>query len=266
MSFWNTIGLIITLAMFAAALYYLNKGKHDKFERTQDLLRFENIDDDGVIELPEGIFKAMVEVEPVNMFLKSPDEQRIIWTQFREMINALHIPSTIIVQSRHKDIKAYVSGLRDSSKNLPTEQLQIYGYELAQYLESEIQEKRIKDHRYYIILEVDPNLRKSELEIPNDTIAKIASGFQKKLSYQEAKDLARQELQDNVGVIASYLKNMGLNVYSMDKNAVLEMAYSAFNRDLAPVTGYNSVVYSSGTQTISATLEVMKNEMDKQAS
>lgn len=262
MSFWNIIGLIITIAMFAAVLYYLNKGKHDKFERTQDLLRFKNIDEDGIIELPEGIFRAMIEIEPVNMFLKSPEEQKIVWTQFREMLNSLHIPFTIIIQSRHKDIKAYVSDLRDSSKNMPTEQLQIYGYELAQYLESEIQEKRIKDHRYYVVLEVDPNLRKSELDIPNDTIAKLASGFQKKLTHQEAKDLARQELQDNIGIIASYFKTMGLNVYAMDKYAVLEMAYSALNRDLAPVMDFGSIVNSSGTQTISATLEVIENELD----
>ncbi len=263
MSLWNMIGLIVTLALFAYVLTILNKGKHDKFENTQDLLRFKNIDDNGIIELPESIFKAMIEVEPINMFLKSPEEQRIIWTQFREMLSALHVPFTIIVQSRHKDIKAYVSGLIESAKQKATEQLQIYGYELAQYLISEIQEKRIKDHRYYIVLEVDPNLRKSELDIPNDTISKLAAGFQKKLSYHEAKELAVQELQDNIGIIASYLRTMGLNAYSMNKDAVLEMAYSAFNRDLAPITDFGSVVNSSGTQTTSLTMEVIQDEKEE---
>ena len=35
---------------------------------------------------------------------------------------------------------------------------------------------------------------------------------------------------------------MGLNVYAMDKYAVLEMAYSALNRDLAPVMDFGRLL------------------------
>jgi hypothetical protein len=258
MSFWNIIGLIFTISLFAFVLYLLNKGKHDKFEKTQDLLRFKNIDDDGLIELPEGVFRAMIEIDPVNMYLKSPNEQKIVWTQFRDMLNALHLPVTVTIQSRHKDIKAYVADLRESSKEMPTEQMQAYGYSLASYLESEILEKRVKDHRYYVALEIDPNTRQTELSIPNETLAKVASSLQKKMSYQEAKDLARQELHDNIGIIAHAFKAMGLEVYGMDKRAVLDAAYSALNRDLAPVADIHNAISLNNDRTVSLTMEVIK--------
>jgi hypothetical protein len=165
---------------------------------------------------------------------------------------------TVTIQSRHKDIKAYVADLRESSKEMPTEQMQAYGYSLASYLESEILEKRVKDHRYYVALEIDPNTRQTELSIPNETLAKVASSLQKKMSYQEAKDLARQELHDNIGIIAHAFKAMGLEVYGMDKRAVLDAAYSALNRDLAPVADIHNAISLNNDRTVSLTMEVIK--------
>lgn len=257
MSIWNIVGLIFTLSAFIAVMYILNKNQHVKKERSQDLFQFKRIFDDGLIELHDGKYRKMIEVEPVNMYLKTPQEQELTWIQFRNMFNSISIPATILVQSRHKDIKSYVANLRESAKKLPTAPLIEYGYELADYLMNEVTEELIKDHRYYIVLEVDPNIREGNIEIPNETISKLAKNFQKPLSAQEAEDLARQELTDHINIVASYLTGMGLNVYKMDKNAVLEMSYSALNRDLAPIADFEGIVLSSSIYTNSLTEELI---------
>lgn len=261
MGIGSIIGLAVTTIVFIFVMKKLNSSKSDeKADRTQDVIRFKRITDDGFIELHNGVYRAMLEVEPVNMYLKTPEEQRIIWSQFRNMLNSLHTPINILVQSRHKDIKGYVNNLRESARDIADyPKLRQFGNELASYLENEISEKYIKDHRYYIVIEVNPNIRDSEIDIPTEALSDLVSSFQKTLDPEEAEDVARQELIDTMAVIASYLSGMGLSVYRMDKDAVLEMAYSALNRDLAPVADYSGIVYSSSIHTRSVTKEMIDN-------
>ena len=257
----SIIGLTVTVVIFIFVMKKLNSGqKENEADRTQDVLKFKRITDDGFIELHNGIYRAMLEVEPVNMYLKTPDEQKTTWIQFCNMLNSIHSPINILVQSRHKDIKAYVNDLRESSRQMEQEPLRKFGDELATYLENEITEKCIKDHRYYIILEMDPNVRDMEVDIPSESLTDFVSGFQKPLSKDEAEDVAIQELTDTMAVIASYLNGMGLNVFRMSKDAILEMSYSALNRDLAPVADYAGIVHSSSIHTNSLTKKVLEEE------
>lgn len=264
MGLWNIIGLVVTVVVFIFVMRRLNAAKPEtKKDSTQDIVNFKRITDDGFIELPDGTYRAMIEVEPVNMYLKTPEEQKLTWMQFRNLLNSIHVPMTILVQSRHKDIKGYVSDLRESSKEIVGyEKLQQFGHDLASYLEAEISEKYIKDHRYYIVLEVNPNVRDTEIDIPSESLTNFVTSFQKPLSPDEAEDVARQELMDSMTVIASYLSGMGLSVYRMDKNAILEMSYSAVNRDLAPIADYAGIVHSSSIHTNSLTKEIVDGDQD----
>lgn len=262
MDFWSMLGAALTLIAFIFVMARISRITRDNPERTQDLFRFKRITDDGFIELPEGLYRAMLEVEPINMYLKTPEEQQIIWSHFRDMLNSLHTSMTILVQSRHKDIKSYVSNLREMADTMPTENLKKFSHELSDYLEQEIMDKHVKDHRYYIILEVNPNIRESSFEIESELVDEIVSSFQKTIPPHEAEDLAKQELTDAMAVVASYLNALGMTVYRMDKTAILEMAYSALNRDLAPVTDFNGIIEASSIQTTSLTKTVIENQKE----
>ena len=260
MSLWSILGLAATLVLFVFVMVKLNQLSHIPKERTQDLFTFKTITPDGIIEMHDGIYRAVLEIEPINMYLRSIDEQKIIWLQFREMLNALHIPITIIIQSRHKDIKPYAETMRIMSQKIPQPQLVEYGKMLADYIEAEVTTNKVKDRRYYIVLEVNPHEQQSELELPSEILEEVAGQFQKRLPPQEAWELAIQELHDAMNIIALYCKQMGLGVYRLNKNAVLEMSYSALNRDLAPVSNYSILPLSKNIHTKSITLEVIKNE------
>lgn len=249
---------MIVIVFFVVMRKLNSLGYEAKMERSQDLFRFKHIENDGLIEMPDGTYRAMIEVEPTNMYLKAPEEQEVIWLQFRDMINSVQVTLTIMIQSRHKEIKTYTETLREEAKDASIPALEIFGEELADWLESHVSEENVKDHRYYTILEVDPHNQSGDLEIPNETVAQVARSFQRKISSKEAEDLARQELSDGIAIVSSYYTAMGLNVYRMDKNAILEMAYSAFNRDLSPVANYETIVESSGTQTFSYTKEAFE--------
>lgn len=258
----SLLGLILTIAAFIFIMYKINSAtKKTKPERTQDLFQFKRITDDGYIEMLDGTYRAMIEIEPVNMYLKAPEEQETVWMQFRDMLNSIHAPVFLMIQSRHKEIRSYTASLRDQSSNMSEEPLQKFGFELADYLENEISEAHVKDHRYYVVIDVDPHIQEGDIEIPSEMVSNFVRGFQKRLSPREAEDLAKQELDDNIVIIATYFNSMGLNVYRMNKNAILEMAYSSLNRDLAPVMDYTDIVRSSSIQTTSVTKTAVEEEM-----
>lgn len=264
MNIWNALGLVITAVAFVVVMKKLSPPKPTQSaQRTQDIFNFSSISDDGFIKMPNGIYRAMLEVEPVNMYLKTPEEQAVIWMQFRNMLNSIHVPITILVQSRHKDIKSYVAGIRQNAQNITLPGLSKFGYELASYLEEEIVEKYVKDHRYYVMLEIDPNIQDTELDIPSEAVTQLVTSFKKPLSPDEAEDVARQELMDNMAIIASMLNDIGLTVYRLDKNAILEMSYSALNRDLAPVADFGGIIHASSIQTHSLTKQLI--DQDKEA-
>ncbi len=143
--------------------------------------------------------------------------------------------------------------------------LKQFGYELAAYLEGEIAEKNIKDHRYYIVLEIDPNIQDSELEIPSEAVNELVQSFRKPLAPEEAEDVAKRELMDNIGVIVSILTSMGFGVTRLGKSEILEMAYSALNRDLAPITDFKGFIAASSIQTVSETKLLIDGDREAKA-
>ena len=78
------------------AAYYLLRPQKTK-ETSQELLDITDVTEDGIIELPGFKFRSVIEVVPINMALRSFDEQGAIWVGFRNTqlpYRSKYIPGT----------------------------------------------------------------------------------------------------------------------------------------------------------------------------
>lgn len=234
------------MILTAAAVFFLlfwNKKKPENAEHTQDLFRFKSITKDGIIETPDGFYRLVLEVEPVNIALMSPVEQEATWTAFRELLSTLTTNLFFCVQSRHLDLKQYLGWLDARANNIKAhEKIYQYHESMRAFLEQQNAERSIKDHRHYLILEINPEEISGNVQLQSEALSTLASGFTKKtLSREEAKNVAKQELENAAMIAQSFFHRMGMESYRLNYTGVLEVCYSALNRDLAPVARFEDI-------------------------
>ncbi len=241
----NTIGMIATVTALIIILSW-NRKKPEEVNSTQDLFRFKSITKDGIIETPDGFYRLVIEVEPINITLMSPVEQEATWTSFREMLSCLTTNIYFCVQTRHLDLKFYLDWLDSQAKNMKAHP-KIYQYHerMREFLEKENAERSIKDHRHYLILEINPNEITGNIQFQSEALSTLASGLSKKnLSREEAKNVAKQELENAAMISQSFFHRMGIESYRLNHTGILEVCYSALNRDLAPIARFEDIHHS----------------------
>lgn len=227
---------IILILAAGAAAYLLWPRK--KAESAQDLIGFKEIHPDGVIELPGYQFRLVMEVEPVNLALRSREEQAAIWLGLRSMANSFSIPHTFLVQTRYLNLRDYLDRYRRSGADYG-ENIGGYASRLSDWLESESEGKQQRSRRVFLILKIDAASAGIESGVQTDnplvnsalrTIGRIG---QAKLPPGEMRRLARDELLEAASVAHGVLSGLEIRSVILDKRGVLEMLYQTFNRDMA---------------------------------
>ncbi|KJR99722.1 MAG: hypothetical protein VR68_08280 [Peptococcaceae bacterium BRH_c4a] len=224
-----------------ACLYFLIFGmkKEKKAVTCQDLLSYREIYPDGIIELPGLRFRLVVEVEPVNESLKSFKERQSLWLGFRNLVQTINIPYALKIETRFLDLRDYLDSIKDcSGKKIPL--LREYGYELSQWLEKKSENRQNRDRRCYIILKIDSASKGIESGVKtgnpllNNALSSL-SGLQKSgIPERDLRRMAVDELRIMGGVVSSALEGMDIVSRNLNRQEVLDMIYSTFNRDLAP--------------------------------
>lgn len=228
-------------AVVMAGLYFLffSKKKAKKASTGQDLLNYREIHNDGIIELPGLRFRLVIEVEPVNESLKSFRERQGLWLGFRNMVQTINIPYTLKIETRFLDLREYLSSIKKSS-DLKMPPLRDYGHELSSWLEKKSENKQNRDRRCYIVLKIDSVSKGIESGVKTgnpilDNALSSLSDLQKSgIAETELRKMAVDELRVMCGVVRSTLEGMDIISRQLNKQEVLDMVYSTFNRDLAP--------------------------------
>jgi hypothetical protein len=218
------------------AAYYLLRPQKPK-ETSQELLDITDVTEDGIIELPGFKFRSVIEVVPINMALRSFEEQAAIWVGFRNMLNSLTVASTFLIQTQYMNIRDYVDNIKSCSKGLPSE-FTPYADELSNWLSSKIEGKSLRNRKYYVILKTDASgISEESIRIDSeivDTIAKSVSGAGKaKMPPEEIRKQAYDQLQEARNLIVGGFTGMGIVAHPLFKKETLEMLYQTFNRDSA---------------------------------
>lgn len=258
------LGMIITGAA-VLAIFFWNRKKPEAINSTQDLFRFKSLTKDGIFETPDGYYRLVIEVEPLNVGLMSPVEQEATWTAFRELLSSLTVNFYFCVQSRHLDLRRYLDWLEERAANMRSyPEISRYHERMKDFLQQENAERSIKDHRHYFILEINPSEIGGNIQLQSEALSSLAQGLpKKKLSAAESADVAKQELENAALIAQGSFSRMGIDSYRLDYTAVLEASYAALNRDLAPVARFEDIHHQRmlSLRTHSLTPEIMAMEV-----
>ncbi|MCL6478324.1 MAG: hypothetical protein K6T65_07885 [Peptococcaceae bacterium] len=235
----------LLLAAGAGAVYYLLRPQK-KAETTQELLDYVDISQEGIIELTGNKYRLVIEVEPINMALRSLQEQAAIWLSFKNLINSLNLPTTFLIQTRYLNLKDYLDWLRSLNQGKP-ENIKKLAEEHIDHMQKKTEGKHLRDRRYFIILKIDAASAgiESGLKIENpvlDTLVKsISKTGNARMSTDEMRQNAQTELFESASIIRGNLDAMGIRSAVLGRKAVLELLYQTFNRDMAPFARMDEV-------------------------
>ena len=175
------------------------------------------------------------------MSLRSVQEQAAIWLGFRNMVNALDMPATFLIQTRYLNLRNYFDELQRYNANRP-EKIKNLALEHIKSLGKKTEGKHLRDRRYFIIIKADPTSQSIEggIQIENqfiDTLIKAIPRINKKnISPEVAKKAASDDLFEMASIAMNTLEAVEIRSMILNKKQVLEMMYQTLNRDLAPFT------------------------------
>lgn len=240
--------LLILMAAVVIYIFFIRPGrtvsKKALMSKTvQALLFYKEITPDGLIVLPDGKFRRMVEVYPTNLVLKSPDEQANCWVEYRNSIDTLSVDWTKIIQSRIMRISDYLDEQMQEAEKLKGKYPLLYEHEkqIIGELRSEYEEKEKRERRYYIILKIDAEdflEADSSFGVDNAAAGALFStlGFnKKKYSDEELRNVATSELENAAALLAAGLYRSGVVVRLLNKKDILDYLNNTLCRELAPV-------------------------------
>lgn len=176
-------------------MFILQKSKNKATSREQIAIKGIR---DGVLLLPYGQYRAVLEVTPVNFELRSEEEQDAIIDTYESFLNSVGSKLQILIRTREIDMDKYLEDLRGRLEN---ETESIYQTQLENYdefIRSLIQSNKILTRHFYIIVpytntsKVDFELIEEQLNLTLDIVAKgitrLGMGA-RKLSSFEVLDL-----------------------------------------------------------------------------
>jgi len=212
--------------------------KKDPHVSTQFYLRIGEIHDQTVV-LKSGGLRAVLEVESVNVNLKSEDEQTALAVSYQNFLNSLEFPIQTVVRSKKLDISNYLSKLKTAGKNQKNELLKNQIAEYSEYVRRLVEFADIMEKSFYVVVPYDPPRAKTVTSLqdfwnfihPGDS----SSAFEKrKKEFVEFK----KKLEQNVEQIKSGLENCGLKSRRFTTAELIQLFYKIYN----PLTARNEKV------------------------
>jgi len=118
---------------------------------TQTFTEIVDIDRDLVL-FKDGSVAIVIATSAVNFGLLSEKEQDAIIYSYAGLLNSLSFPVQILIQTKHKDISAYLRLLEDQEGRQKNPKLvkSIHSYRL--FVASMVKEKEVLDKKFYIVL------------------------------------------------------------------------------------------------------------------
>lgn len=174
---------------------------------TQEWLSIENINN-GIIELKDGRYVKVIEILPVNFYLKSEIEQENIIYYFASYLKVAPDNMQIKVLTQRADIDDYLERLYSNSENERNELCQSMIIDEAEFVKTLSYNTAVKK-RFFIIFEY------------------AHKGFEGKVNYNDAY----KYLSDETYKAERYLSQCGLEVLNInDDGFLIDLFYGIINK------------------------------------
>ena len=160
---------------------------------------------DGILVLPGGKYRTVLEASSVNFELKSDEEQDVLIDNFQNFLNSLPYPIQILIRIREIDIDDYLDKLKQKSKN---EKEKVYIKQIKNYsrfVKKLVSGNKILSRRFYVVIPYEPENRKGEFS------------------------LVREQIKLNQDIVVKGLERLGMKTKYLDSIEVLELFYSFYN-------------------------------------
>ena len=194
---------------------------------------FDDVKDIGnhMIRFKDNSFTMIAEVEPVNYFLKSQEEQEAIDTIFESWLASITYPVGFYLQNRYVDISEPIESMTKSMKDAKdlNEAATSYGNSLIQDLiEWQNSSPRYETKRYIVFThKINPS------EINADSKEEL----EEKLIEKTFAELMRR-----LNAAKSQLRKAEMTVSLLSTEGIYELLYYTFNRRIAVKLRFKDLV------------------------
>jgi len=178
----------------------LNKSTKHKSSRVQ--IQIEGVRN-GILILPRGEYRAILEISSINFELMSEDEQDAIIDTYQDFLNSINTPFQILIRVRELDMDRY---LEDFGSKVADEKLDVYKKQAKNYTEfvkSLITTNKILSRSFYIILPYS--------------------------SKDKDFEVAREQLKLSTGIVSKGLGKLGMQSRRLPSIEALDLFYGFYN-------------------------------------
>ncbi|QSQ07686.1 hypothetical protein H0A61_00002 [Koleobacter methoxysyntrophicus] len=242
---------ILSYIIIAGLAVFLFKTRRKPPDKISELFSFRKIAPDGLIDLDGRRFRLVLEVDPINLALKSAGEQNAVWNAFRSAVASLKCNLTLLVQTQYLDLSEYIRQQKAFAESAPTEELQDTAERLVGFFRQKFEESAHRTRKYYIILRHDYTLERNPL----------ISARRKKEEKENIELIARQELEDSRNILTAALSPVGLRITQLTRHEVLQMIYRTLCRQLANIQPIEKADYAEAFCVVSRSATPLIKEL-----
>jgi len=190
----------------------------------------------GVIILKNGALRSVLEVSGINLDLKSEDEQNVILSSWRNLLNNLDFSLEIVIHSRRLNITPYLNFLEERISQEQTELLKLQGQDYYSFIKGLVTENNIMRKKFYLVVPYDPVMIK-----PKTALNQMVGSFKSMLnlgreSFNILNTLSNEEFnqhsqqlmirRDNV---ITNLYRLGLSARPLETKELIEILFNLYN-------------------------------------
>lgn len=164
--------------------------------------------EDDVLVLPGNKYRAILEVAPINLALKSIAEKDAIIENYQSFLNALPCSIQVLIKTRRLDVDNYLEQYADLQKKETSAVYKAQLEDYQNYVKELIKKYKILSRRFYLVIPYDGR-DKPSLEMVKD------------------------QLNLNVGIIENNLEGLGMKARRLTSMEILDLFYTYYNPTLA---------------------------------
>lgn len=182
-------------------MFAIQKSKTQMSSRSQIAIKSVR---DGILTLPHGQYRAVLQVSPVNFELKSEDEQDAIIETYESFLNSVGTSLQILIRTREIDMDKYLEELHvrlnGEAELVYQEQLEYY----EEFIRSLIQSNKILTRLFYVV-------------VPYSSSGKPDFG------------LIQEQLSLTLDIVVKGITRLGMHARQLNSLEVLDLFYSFYS-------------------------------------
>jgi hypothetical protein len=187
---------------------------------------------DGIVVLNSGEMRAVIMATPINLGLKSADEQQATIMQFQSFLNSLEFSVQIQASSRRLDIRPYLLSLEKRLAEIPEELLRVQTKEYIEFIRWFNDQYNVMSKYFYVVVSfAGGGISQQE---QTSFLGNLFSGKKKETNIGMNDEMkrfeeSRSQIEQRIAVITGGLTAMGVQSRQLETVELIELYQTTFN-------------------------------------